>query len=242
MPRPKGGVISLVIACSVLASALVLGLAALRVVVYEPFNVPQQGMYPSLRAGEHFLVDKLSYRNGRLPERGDVVTFPVPGNPGVNYVKRVVALAGDRLVIRGNVIEVNGEALRRCSIGTASYQDVAVSADDDGRPRRVSGEVSVEWSGRRPYLVFHQPEHAPVESAFCGAEGCVVPQGQAFVLGDNRDNSADSRFWGYVPTASILGKVRWIYLGSRWRHDVSGAPTPDGAEDAALRRCLETSG
>jgi signal peptidase I len=172
-------------------------------------------MFPTLLVGDHFYVDRGAYRRGE-PQRGDVVVFEVakhgprtlpadlhPDLPRESLVKRIVGLPGDRIAIRRGTIERNGVLLERRSLG--------VTFQDD---RGHGLEVYEERDGSRSWRILDDPaielpDPAPV----------TVPEGRYFVLGDNRDHSRDSRFWGTVARADLVGPTTAIY----WSWDFNGA-------------------
>ena len=209
----------------VLAAGAALGLRALAI---EPFLIPSESMLPTLRPGDHLFVNKLVYGTRlpwgearlpglRPPRRGDVVVFRA--QPGVGsspfLVKRIVGLPGDHVRLRDGRLQVNGAPIEQWPTGE-------VWVDGGGTP----------LAGQRESLDGH--EHAllddpgRVAAPFDG----VVPEGRYFVLGDNRDHSSDSRSFGAVPFADLVGPVSFLY----W----SGAPelhaTASGWEIAGLAR------
>jgi signal peptidase I len=200
----------------------------LRSFVYEPFRIPSSSMMPTLLIGDFILVNKFAYgirlpvtdtkilAVGR-PERGDVVVFRYPGrNPslpndppvGTDYVKRVVGLPGDTVVVQDNRIVLNGQPL--------AYTGGEVFV---GRGPRAA----VEMTGARRYMEELVPgrPHAILDDApFFSPRGdgeFTVPAGHYFVMGDNRDASDDSRFWGFVPESHLAGRADVIWLNcSNW--------------------------
>jgi signal peptidase I len=134
-------------------------------------------MIPTLVTGDHILVDKLSYRGGTLPQRGDVIVFPFPEDEEKNFIKRIVGAPGDTIEIRDKVVYVN-----------------AVSVDDSGFTQRIDPGIIDGTTNPRDNF-------GPV----------IVPEEAYFVMGDNRDQSLDSRFWGYVRENKIYGKAFLIY-------------------------------
>src|SRR5699024_5346315 len=176
---------------------VLLAVLLLRAFVVEPFRIPSRSMVPTLLVGDFILVNKFSY-GLRLPvlhtrfldlgepERGDVVVFRYPQDPHVDYIKRIVGLPGDIVAYVGHNLYINGELVPVESAGPYT---------GDGAPRQGVAELLYETlpSGHRhPVLDTAErfnPQQAPVK----------VPADHYFVLGDNRDNSADSRVWGFVP-------------------------------------------
>ncbi|BAU48227.1 signal peptidase I [Sulfurifustis variabilis] len=194
----------------------------LRSFIVEPFRIPSGSMLPSLHIGDFILVNKFAYGvrlpvvNKKIvdlgaPKRGDVLVFRFPGDESINYIKRVIGLPGDRIVYQGKKLYVNGELMEQTPAGAfGSQQGGAGSPEAALLIENLSG-VSHE------ILVAGRPDHTPSEY--------VVPAGHYFVMGDNRDQSNDSRFWGYVPDENLVGKAFLIWFSwdasgpSRWFFD-----------------------
>ncbi len=199
-PRaPTAGRRSSPLAPLLIAAGLLLAVGLLRVFVIESFKTPAGSMIPTLQPGDHFFVYKLSYLVG-APARGDVVVFPYPKEPRRDYVKRVIAVGGDTVEIRDGDVVLNGRPIDRPVDGDCRYTEVSevtgtavehacrwVEETLDGRAIRVIRDK--QYQGR---------SFPPV----------TVPPGQLYVLGDNRDNSMDSRYWGTLPAASVRGRAR----------------------------------
>jgi signal peptidase I len=155
-------------------------------------------MVPNVLQGDHFLVNKVVHPLRPL-ERGEVVVLRSPENREQMYIDRVIALAGDQVAVRKNEVFVNGKKLERERVPAANLGAVR---------NQAVGEVVQEINAGRRYLVMlgggdgalpDYPEH-------------TVPEGTCFVLGDNRDNSHDSRAFGFVPLGDVQGLVQYIYL------------------------------
>lgn len=210
MNRRKVGT-TIGIAAAILGVVFILA----RIFVYEPFRVPSRSMEPTLRQGDLILAYKWPYaRYGSFgsdvqieslrsatPKRGDVVVFKYPPNPEVTYVKRIIGLPGDRVAFEGNEVSVNGvQAVHEEGMAYNYLQ-----RDLQG----VAGHIHRESIGDVRYEIFLEdvPRHET-------ATGIVlVPPGQYFVMGDNRNNAHDSRYWGMVPEQNIFGKVVRIVMG-----------------------------
>jgi len=178
----------------------------------QAFVVPTESMDDTLKIGDHLLVDKLAYAPGGaesslLPyapvKRGDVIVFRYPIDLKETYVKRVIGVPGDRVRLENKQVFVNG---RRLSEPYVHHIDPGISAYRDDFPPPPGTTL---FPTQRAYEMIR--DHAR------GGE-MVVPPGQYFAMGDNRDNSSDSRFWGFVPRENIIGKPLLIY----WSYD---APT-----------------
>jgi signal peptidase I len=210
-----------------IAAALLIALL-LRTVLFQPYTIPSSSMEPGLVTGDYIVVSKFSYGwsraslplnpilpAGRLlftsPARGDVVVFRLPRDPNVTYIKRVIGLPGDRIVVRAGHVAVNGRAIPRAWIG---------QAQDHDDPLRTVEVFSERAGGRASYVTYNAtPGHAGGETA-----AYLVPAGAYFVMGDNRDNSLDSR-WppevgvGFVPADNLIGKAQFVLLS--WRPGAS---------------------
>jgi signal peptidase I len=198
----------------------------LRAFVFEPFHIPSGSMIPTLLVGDFIFVNKMSYGlripftdPGRVhklwerpPKRGDVVVFINPQHPDVDYVKRVVGLPGDRIDIRENVLYVNGVEQKRVEVGDYTYKEHSEYTDSD---IDVVARMYIEDldGHQHPILVRKDP-------VFQRAGSFVVEEGRVFMMGDNRDNSADSRVEGgigQIPFSYIKGRasVIWISFGGK---------------------------
>ncbi len=197
----------------------------LRSFVVEPFRIPSGSMMPTLLIGDFILVNKFAY-GLRLPvletkildlgepKRGDVVVFRFPENPRMDYIKRVVALPGDRVNYHHKTILVNNEIYRQQPDGV--FQGAGAS-------ERFSGYLmGKEQIGDTQHAMMIHPR-APDFVPNCRVlqEGAVtVPEGHYFVMGDNRDNSNDSRCWGFVPETHLRGRALAIWMN--WDSQRSG--------------------
>lgn len=182
----------------------------LRSFLFEPFRIPSGSMIPTLLVGDFILVNKFSY-GVRLPvthtkildtgspERGDVAVFRFPENPRLDYIKRVIGLPGDQVVYANRQFTVNGELI-----------------DTEGEIPYVSpvNELQVRGAFVREEQISDEPHQIlefPAENAKQPGT-YVVPDGHYFMVGDNRDKSNDSRYWGFVPEENLVGKARFIWM------------------------------
>jgi signal peptidase I len=171
---------------------------ALRTFIWEPYNIPSVSMEPSLRLGDHFMVSKYAYRDGE-PQRGDVVVFLLPSDNTTSYVKRLVGLPGERIQMKAGSLYINGEP---------------VPQEEVEQPSGEHGELYRETlPNGRSYLIQDLGEGLHLDDT----EVFEVPAGHYFFLGDNRDNSIDSRvagMMGYVPRENLIGPLVLIYWNS----------------------------
>jgi len=204
-----------------LVSSLVVALFIITFLM-QAFQIPSASMERTLLVGDYLLVDKTVYGAGgsvpllpyREVGRGDIVVFHYPLNPDTYFVKRVVAVPGDRVRMLDKQLYVNG---RLEQAGYAWHRDAVHDAYRDDFPNLTyaPGNVDRDW-------FFRMRREVGVEREL------VVPAGQYFVLGDNRDNSQDSRYWGFVPRANIIGQPLLIYWSVRSERGTTGVPAARG--------------
>lgn len=203
---------------------VILFVFVLRSFIVEPFRIPSGSMLPTLQSGDLILVNKFSYGlrlpvlNQKVvslgePARGDVMVFRYPVDPSVDYIKRVVGLPGDQVDYLDKRLYINGKEVPRKRDGEYFEPDrVAYTAqytEDLGkRPHQMLLDES-KWQDLGPITNF--PHREKCEYLRNGLR-CTVPEGVYFMMGDNRDNSLDSRFWGFVPEANIVGKAFFIWM------------------------------
>ncbi len=203
---------------------VILAVFVLRSFMFEPFKIPSGSMIPTLRVGDLILVNKFHYGirlpvfNTKLvannePQRGDVMVFRYPPQPSLDYIKRVVGVPGDEVAYLNKQLTINGQPVPRA----------AQPEFFDGDSMRYSSQFR-ETLGERQYNTLNdddRPAFVPGASDFAHRDGCrytvegvvcKVPPGHYFMMGDNRDNSLDSRYWGFVPEANIVGKAFFVWM------------------------------
>jgi signal peptidase I len=189
----------------------------LRSFLVEPFRIPSGSMMPTLLVGDFILVNKFAY-GLRLPvldtkfvgvgepKRGDVVVFRYPKDPSIDYIKRVIGLPGDRIAYYDKKLFINGEPMEQSALDT--YVGVGSGVSMSG------AKVHNEHLGDVQHDILIDPTRGTVEGEF------RVPEGHYFMMGDNRDNSNDSRYWGFVPEENLVGKAFMIWMN--WDGQGSG--------------------
>lgn len=177
----------------------------------EPFKIPSGSMMPTLLVGDFILVNKFAYGlrlpvlNTKIldvgePKRGDVFVFRYPANPKEDYIKRVIGLPGDEISYRNKTLFVNGKQIEEVDLG--GY------AGPSEPGHRMDGAIM-----KQEDLEGVQHKILEMPQVWIGHEGSwTVPSGHYFAMGDNRDNSADSRFWGFVPEENLVGRAFVIWM------------------------------
>jgi signal peptidase I len=197
----------------------------LRSFLFEPFKIPSSSMVPTLLVGDLILVNKFDYGirlpviNKKViqvgnPQRGDVMVFKYPKDPSQDYIKRVIGVPGDKITYENKRLTVNGQP-----IDSAPMDDYL----DDEHP--VYRKQFLEKLPNAPHRILNNdgartinlgaveefPHHENCTYSYDGFT-CIVPEGNYFMMGDNRDNSADSRYWGFVPDKNIVGKAVFVWM------------------------------
>ncbi len=217
--RTAGGLAETV---KTLVYAIVIALF-IRTFFYEPFNIPSASMVPTLLVGDYLFVSKFSYGysryslplglplwSGRVffhePNRGDVAVFRLPADPTIDYIKRVIGLPGDTIQVQHGVLYINGTAVTR------EQTEFCTDPDD---PRSAAYQHYIETL---PNGVRHCIVQLGEDRLFDNTPEFHVPAGHYFMMGDNRDNSADSRDpasgVGYVPAENLVGRAQFIFFSS----------------------------
>lgn len=193
----------------------------LRSFLFEPFRIPSGSMMPSLLIGDFILVNKFSYglrlpvshqkiTNGDPVERGDVVVFRFPQDESVDFIKRVVGLPGDHIKYYNRRLIINDVPQK------VDFKEV-YAGQGSGADSMKGLDVFTETLGKTDHLMMTDQQ---VEFSVNGE--IIVPEGHYFVMGDNRDHSNDSRYWGFVPDENLLGKAVMVWMHLDWRSNGSG--------------------
>jgi signal peptidase I len=178
----------------------------------EAFRVPTASCYPTIVPGDRILANKLAYNRGD-PQRGDLVVHICPFNRHSNYIKRIVAVAGDTVEMKDNRLYVNGRELSRRKIPESILDNIRITLK--GQP--LEGEVFEETNGNAKYNIFLMDSIH--DKRLVDFEKITIPEHHCFVLGDNRNNSLDSRNFGPIPLATIIGRADYIYWPAKdWSH------------------------
>ena len=197
----------------------------LRSFLFEPFKIPSSSMVPTLLVGDLILVNKFDYGirlpviNKKIiqigdPQRGDVMVFKYPKDPSQDYIKRVIGVPGDKITYENKRLTVNGQPVE--------YTPMDDYLDDE---RPVYHKQFLEKLPNAPHRILNMdaartinlsaveefPHHENCTYSYDGFT-CIVPEGNYFMMGDNRDNSADSRYWGFVPDQNIVGKAVFVWM------------------------------
>jgi signal peptidase I len=203
---------------------VIVAVFVLRSFLFEPFKIPSGSMIPTLLVGDLILVNKFTYgvrlpvlntkiTDGTAPQRGDVMVFRYPPKPSLDYIKRVVGVPGDEVAYLNKRLTINGQPVSKVPVADyfdedttlyfKQYEEVLGTKrhrilNDDNRPAFIPGVENFPSKENCRYSV----------------EGvvCKVPPGHYFMMGDNRDNSLDSRYWGFVPDRNIVGKAFFIWM------------------------------
>jgi len=187
---------------------IILVVLVIRSFIAEPFRIPSGSMLPTLRIGDFILVNKFAYGvrlpviNTKIidvgePQRGDVFVFRYPKNPKVDYIKRVVGLPGDTVGYFNKTIYINGEEVAQ-SVQEKNIDLVGLVP--------MNYELRMEKLGEHQHQLFVDPNRNMLEGEV------VIADGHYFAMGDNRDNSNDSRVWGPVPEENLVGKAFFVWM------------------------------
>jgi signal peptidase I len=203
---------------------VILAVFVLRSFLFEPFKIPSGSMIPTLLVGDLILVNKFTYgirlpvvntklTEGTPPQRGDVMVFRYPPQPSLDYIKRVVGVPGDEVAYLNKRLTINGQPLSKTPLpdffdeDSTRYYKQFEEVLGKQRHRLLNDESAPAYVPASMDFPFKQNCRYSVEGFIC-----KVPEGHYFMMGDNRDNSADSRVWGFVPDQNIVGKAFLIWM------------------------------
>jgi signal peptidase I len=210
--------------------------------IVQAVKVPTGSMQNTITIGDHLLVNKFIFAPGaslpflpqRAIKRGDIIVFKYPGNPNdpmgdrrpdntphkTNYVKRVIGLPFERIVVRGDRVFVNGQELPEYRFHAQDHEDDLTTRDRDEKNKQL--DIFPDQAARKgePYSVFYSDNRELDDPS----KEFVVPADHYFVMGDNRNNSQDSRVWGFVPRDQVVGRAMFVY----WSYDESAPPSGYG--------------
>ena len=226
----------------------------LRSFFFEPFNIPSDSMVPTLETGDYILVNKFQYGvrlpivNTKVidvgePQRGDVAVFKYPENPKISYIKRIIGLPGDHIEFDRGQLMINGQKVQQVPTEFSREKDILDTPKSiyytetmgthqhlvrllEGQNTLVSAFNYAQSKKDLPYV-------ATANDRFVKSNGqsweVTVPQGHYFAMGDNRDQSADSRFWGFVPEQNLTGHAFYI-----WMHKEPGLHLPSFSRNGSI--------
>jgi signal peptidase I len=192
--------------------------------VAEPFMIPSESMVPTLKVGDYIVVNKFAYgfrlpvigtkvKSMKNPQRGDVMVFKFPNNPDINFIKRVIAIPGDTVRYKNKLLYINDvlvEEVLLSSDKNLNYSQARLYQENlDGLEHYIQKRFGVEEHNKQTLW--------------------QIPEGQYFVMGDNRDNSNDSRFWGTVPDELVVGRAFAI-----WMHKLPGFHLPSFSRNTVI--------
>ena len=204
---------------------VIVGVFVLRSFLFEPFKIPSGSMVPTLLVGDLILVNKFDYGvrlpvlNKKViankdPQRGDVVVFRYPPDPRLDYIKRVVGVPGDEIVYQNQKLTINGQPAPLKALGEFYDEDSLRYAPQFSEKLGEKDHRILVDPRRSSSLGQDSPRFPFAENCRYSAEGmsCKVPAGHYFVMGDNRDNSQDSRYWGFVPDENLVGRAFFVWM------------------------------
>jgi signal peptidase I len=206
----------------------------LRSFLFEPFKIPSGSMIPTLHVGDLILVNKFHYgvrlpvlntkiTEGNAVQRGDVMVFRYPPKPSLDYIKRVIGVPGDEVAYLNKQLTINGQPVSK-DVRTDFFEQDSMRYIAQFEEKLPLGSKASEMTGARTHNLLNdkdRPSFIPGVEDFVFKENChytvegvtcKVPAGHYFMMGDNRDNSLDSRYWGFVPEKNIVGKAFFVWM------------------------------
>ncbi len=196
----------------------------LRSFLFEPFKIPSGSMIPTLLVGDLILVNKFEYglrlpvinqkvMANKDPARGDVVVFRYPPDPRIDYIKRVVGVPGDEVAYLNKQLTINGQPVPTTPLPDF-YDEDSLRYSQQASEKLGAVEHRILTDKERPPFVPGVQNFPNSDACRYSAEGvvCKVPAGHYFMMGDNRDNSVDSRYWGFVPDRNLVGRAFFVWM------------------------------
>jgi signal peptidase I len=203
---------------------VIIAVFVMRSFLFEPFKIPSGSMIPTLLVGDLILVNKFTYgvrlpvinlkiTEGNKPERGDVMVFRYPPKPSLDYIKRVVGVPGDEVAYLNKRLTLNGQVVKT-DLVPEFFDETAMRYFKQLEETFGETKHRILNDDERPAFVPGADEFPNRQNCRYSVEGvvCKVPEGHYFMMGDNRDNSLDSRYWGFVPDQNIVGKAFFVWM------------------------------
>lgn len=199
----------------------------LRSFIIEPFRIPSESMMPTLLTGDFILVNKFDYGirlpvlnrkiiDYKTPKRGDVIVFRYPEDPSIPYIKRVIGVPGDRIEYRDKTVYINGKPMKQEILGTYYTKATNWTSWHKENLGTIEHEILVNTHISSSFVAMDCKFYKVIYDGYKSTE-FTVPDGNYFAMGDNRDNSKDSRCWGFVPEENLVGRAFFIWM--HWRFD-----------------------
>lgn len=210
----------------------------LRAFVFEAYKIPTGSMIPTLLPGDHIFVNKFVYGpripftkfrlfNVKMPERGDVAVFLYPQDESINFIKRIIGMPGDTIMVKDNNVFINGDKLEHTVLNVKKESEEKILSTDHPKFSKIDlipGWQDYEYFVEKTGEIEHPAQYLKFYNSSRETYQAVVPPNHYFVMGDNRDDSRDSREWGFVPFDNVKGKAMFIWMpwdkfygGIRWR-------------------------
>ena len=222
--RAKAGKVSWWVEYGVSFFPVILFVFVLRSFIFEPFRIPSGSMLPTLKSGDFILVNKFQYGvrlpvvNKKIipiqnPQAGDVLVFRYPVDPDIDYIKRVVGLPGQTVRYEGNQLFIDGQSVATTPDGQYFEPDQsAYISEFTEHLGKQNNQILLNTKQVQNFMPITRFPH--IENCHYSRQAveCLVPEGNYFVMGDNRDNSLDSRYWGFVPDENVVGRAFFIWM------------------------------